>query len=473
MRGVLVMVIALGNSACGDYGPFVHDVAPSVDGSNSGEMLVFRLERAIVTGDARVDGLPLDAAPRLLGGQVMIAQPDGSWTAANPGDPPYAVQFMLDGGHHVWVTSSLNINGTIIRHGYDLPPVTPTAQGTKLAFDVALSRVSNVDERYVVALPGLTSVPVEVSAPTAQLVFEMDWSNRTPIGMQDAVVIARYDGSGRLDGVLKVPAFSQTLVSTPITGTLETASMNRDFGAFISSGIATQYASLSPPFMPTGELAYRVQASPYGRPSEQDIDGVPLVRAATISSATVMIGQGFANPFEARGWPAIFSIRGAATRSSAGLMGGAPEALHAGFTLDTLASEVPPIESPALPSNILLDGAPIIELEEVARAPGVTVEATCGAGTTAYRYTLYNTLGRFGGATGPRRVAELLTPTPSVTIPASLFLPADPPSPWWYFVRVECLRGGLTNIANGDFSTFTLPYATSYVDSPVFVCRPA
>ena len=86
-----------------------------------------------------------------------------------------------------------------------------------------------------------------------------------------------------------------------------------------------------------------------------------------------------------------------------------------------------------------------------------------------YRVTLFNTIGRFGGAV-PRAVAELTSTQPRFTIPIEVLLPAG--QPWWYFARITTIRGGYTGATSGDLQTFTLPTTESYVDSPVFVSRP-
>lgn len=198
----------------------------------------------------------------------------------------------------------------------------------------------------------------------------------------------------------------------------------------------------------------------------------PALRFGGILPTDTGIMAAYGNPFVARKWNTILTVATAETRTFMQPDTMLPVQLAAGMNQFIEPSAGYTIDLPAgLPELISLDGKPLSTDGLSLARPSKFVEVTfvSDADTaTFYSVQIFDLLPNAAG-TGlePRLVAAAAADKPSFALPPETFLAGHT-----YTIRALVTVGGYPKIADGDFTTRSLPLAQSYLDSGVFTVTP-
>jgi len=285
---------------------------------------------------------------------------------------------------------------------------------------------------------------------------------------EDAVLVLRYAG-GLLTGVLEATPFSQT-AADKITGTMAAVAADQTLDVQIQPDtVAARYAPLRPA-MGAPAMSWNLVAAP-GAETTQTL-GPSLRTSVSVAAAdpgTVTLAYG--NPFQERGWPAVFTWSTSASRTITPAGQALPVTLRAQLYTRVLPEPGQLVElSAGLPELIAIDGVPLstdgIELPRPTRA--VTVDLVATGDNTVYGVELFELVPNADGtALEHQFVISSHALGPSLVLPPEMFEPGK-----LYTLRASTVSGSYPELASGDLGQRSLPVSVAYHDSGVFTVLP-
>lgn len=285
------------------------------------------------------------------------------------------------------------------------------------------------------------------------------------ITSDDAVVVLRYVGN-ELRAAAKAPPLDQTGADT-ITATL-TAVAIQPFTVAIDQADLMRRYSAARPIVGTPALSWTLRAAPG---AQLNIDNGPLLAAGAAPTSMTEIASQAGNPF-APDWPSVLLWQTQAARSYTPPSAGLPASLLAGMSERAILAPGLEMKLPAgLPSKIAI-GAVSLEADGATiPRPTRAVEVTFMTDVpvnTLYQLQLLKLVPNAGNtALTPEVKLAALGVAPRFLLPPDLFEPGA-----LYTLRASAVQGGFPAIADGDLTERTLPLASAFLDSGVFLVMP-
>jgi hypothetical protein len=354
------------------------------------------------------------------------------------------------------------------------PSPQPAPMNATIAVNATLDTAFTGAERFELQTLGswnaiaLTPPAVGTAALTQTFAFTAMTSitgrPHERITADDAAVVLRYVGN-ELRAAFKAPPFEQIGTDT-ITGTLIAVDVQPFTVAIDQADLMRRY-SAARPLVGTPTLSWTLRAAPG---AQLNIDNGPLLASGAPTDMTAISSQA-GNPF-APDWPSVLLWQTQATRSYTPPSAGLPVSLLAGMFERAVLAPGLEMKLPAgFPAQIAIGGASLesdgVTIPKPTRAVEVTFMADVPT-NTMYQLHLYKLVPNAGNtALVPELKLSASGGAPRFVLPPDLF-----EANAFYTLRAQAVQGGFPAIAEGDLTQRTLPLASSFLDSGVFLVKP-
>jgi hypothetical protein len=416
---------------------------------------------------------------------------NGGWTSTVQAAAP--VEFMLpDGIPRLFALPNMNVSTLYLVFQHASP--APAPDGATFTIDSLLDVPAATGDALQIYVVGAwlrhDLVAAEFSVdPLSNLFHASALPVASALGRpkpdavttQDAFLVLRYNG-GLLNGVAEAAPFAQTAAATMVTTeTMIAVAKDQMLNALLgTAALPARYAMVQPVVAAPSTSWSMVAAPGFNLASTNG----PTILFETPLTTETALQLTYGNPFAARGWHTILTLKSAANRnytlpgSPMGTMSIAqlgagltqyvdPTALPAsGFTLDLPAP---------LPTKILFAGVSLSTDGLTVRPPTSFVEITLGleasAATTpptVYSLTVFDVAVNATTMTTDRVVTlAVVSKDPVFHIPPEVFQTGHS-----YTLRATTDVGGFPSIASGNLVDRSLPLVQGYLDSGVFTVMP-
>lgn len=427
-------------------------------------------------------------APQDMSGQMATFYADdgtttpGTFVAPNKftaplmtGTPPVVFTLPVDTIPRYFASSrAQSVNATV----FERPGMVPAADTSKITVGITLPSPFVSGETFnIVAIGPWTQHPFAPAEPpdmgaTSITMPAVDYvagfSNLIPnvmtrakITSADYVLVLRTVGS-RLTGYVETQ-LDQTDGTDAISGAMTAVTNNRTLNATIDPAAFTaRFAAVQPATMGLS-LNYSISAAPGADVGQTR--GIQLVAGGSNPMIDTQVTASYGNPFEGHNWKSMLTYAATASRTFTFMT--APVSLSATMQTVSDPAQTMAITLPAgLPTTVKANGTALatdgMDVPLDLTKP-VVIDATIDKPSATY-YSMSLSEITVTGMTAARAVViSAASTTPAFNLPASYFTVGRT-----YVVQFRAHEGGYLNAASGDFTSFTLPYSTSTLDSALF-----
>ncbi|MCX5742280.1 MAG: hypothetical protein NT062_07270 [Proteobacteria bacterium] len=360
-------------------------------------------------------------------------------------------------------------------------PVPPDAASSTITMNVTLdapyAAATESLAFYVVGAWGqhafVADAPLDL-APTLTSTF--DYAMATSISGRPLARVAAADAplvleytAGALTAALEVAGFDQTAPQT-ITGTMTTVPHDLTIATPVAPAAISSRFTAGRPSVAGFDLRWLVTAAP-GYRAAQTIG--PRLAGGVVGLADATIDATYGNPFLAHDWHSAFALSATTSRT---YTSPAPESLP----LTLAASLVQVTDGTAIDTSLPAPLPVLISIDDLPiSTDGVDVPLS---GTAPVKVTFVND--KPTAATlyavlvlevAPNQDLTALVTTPKVQLVGTKPLFSIPPEMFVvdhrYVLRATTITGGYDDLANGNLTARSLPYASGSFDSGVFTVK--
>ena len=426
----------------------------------------------VATAPLALDGLTATyLVPDDTNASVLVPEPaeavtSGEWAAKiKTGTPP--VLFTLpDGATYLWALPSRTMHGAFaaLEHPGVIAPPPGASVTVNAVLDAPVAAGDSFEflevgtwVRAALTMPALAETALAQSFP---------YLSTAAMTSDDVVLVSRYSG-GALAAVGEIVPAGPQAVATTIAATLAPVAHDQMIAMPLdAAGIAARLTGEKPAETTAAGLSWSITAAPA---FAQGVTVGPLLASGAVAPTATTLGATFGNPFAATHmWSSLLAFSAARSRTyaPAGAMGPSIGLVTALGEVTVPDATTPIAAAVALPLVITVGITPL-----VADGTSVLIDATKpvpvsfttdGMPASLFEMELVELVPN-GATFTQKRLLVLASDTPSWQIPASFLAPAHR-----YFFRAITISGGYGDVATGDLSTVTTPYAMGSHDGGVF-----